>query len=208
MKLAKTVAAVLAFYALPAHSEMWIRADLPLDMKEFPKHWPRNCEPEPGMLAECSNFAMGNWSVDYLGCKDRCHRSMFLEAGGLRYAFAEGEDRFRAEPDGTPPTYIIPLSPDGAHPSLFAFEIGSHDGSRYILVSSEEVFGKTIEKASILDVRCPTQLKGVPHRSASLREVETDYCSISSEEALLFMANDALKRPPLARMEWTGPVHE
>lgn len=123
--------------------------------------------------------------------------------GGYNYVdFLEHQPK--EIPDGALPAYIFPLTPEGkGGMGLYALEIGFRDGSRYVLLSARND-EKQIDRATILDARCPTQLKGVHHRVSTDRFFMTDYCSISTVDALEYMAREAINRQPYATMEWVG----
>jgi hypothetical protein len=201
----RALAFALALTATGAAADPWVRADIPVKTKDWQEPWPRGCSSKDE-IAMCSRFETGNWRVRLTECGTACEHwatLRFFSAIDGGYTYGEGyAEEPGAEPQGAEPAYIIPLAREGVGGvGLYALEVGFRDGSRYILLSTRND-GAMIDRASVLDTRCPVHMKGVEQRKSSRRFFFTEYCAVSSVEALEAMAREALGRAPYATMEW------
>lgn len=210
------IATTLAVSFVPARAELWLKSDLPLVTKSHQLIWPKDCSTKDA-FASCSRFALGNWRVRYADCSD-CDTWLNLDIpnfngeGGMSYAETVHETD---DPDPAEPAGLILLTPEKSGGGIYAFEIGFRGGSRYVLVSAQND-GKTVERASVLDVRCHPEWKGVSWRKSKEAEtfiIATGYCVVTSIDQLTRMAEEALDRAPIATLQWverqkTGSKHD
>lgn len=80
---------------------------------------------------------------------------------------------------------------------LLALQIGARGGSTYLLLSRP----KEPALSGHLTVLNPTCPRGAIRRTQSLDVWLTDYCVVSSQNALRRMARDAAKKPPVGNLE-------
>jgi len=99
----------------------------------------------------------------------------------------------------------------GQNVDLYAIELGARGGSDYLIVHAPHEM--PIKRLTVLDIQCEDD----NGRAKVMRDVElrrndksvvqpTDYCVVKSVLGLRALALEALKRKPLAVLEWVGEV--
>lgn len=190
-------AAVLGMPAFAA-DDVLLRSDLPLWNESDEGVSPWAC----GDIGRCTDFAMGYWQAvggDWIA---------FRIAGPFHGTYSITQARsekglMEALPNNG---IMVALGETPSGKRLYALQIGFRGGSTFWLLSAEPPNGSITKKFKVLDVRCEDGGEGTRQRrwdgGATYR---TDYCAVSSREALRNMALAAAKRKPVTDLVW---VHD
>lgn len=195
--------------AFAAHDEI-LRSDLPLWSGGEAEASPWDCSYE-NTIGKCMAFASGYWRRNQKDCGE-CTTWLSIEIsspihGLLAVAQARAQQGLR---DAISiPAVIVELGTGPSGAKLYAFQLGFREGSEYWLLSAKKEKDSLIKRILVLDPQCDTSVPGVKTREVDFASsVRTEYCSVSTKEALRRIAKVAAAREPLAVLEWVREAPE